>query len=48
MPTHYDTLGISKDATEKEIKQAEKEVVLKDLQEDEDYKRRWAMIFEEF
>ena len=32
---------------EKEIKQAEREVVLKDLQEDEDYKRRWAMIFEE-
>jgi hypothetical protein len=32
---------------EKEIKQAEREVVLKDLQEDKDYKRRWAVIFEE-
>ena len=32
---------------EKEIKQIEREVVLKRLQEDEDYKRRWAVIFEE-
>ena len=32
---------------EKEIKQAERDVVLKRLQEDEDYKRRWAVIFEE-
>ena len=31
---------------EKEIKQIEREVVLKRLQEDEDYKRRWAVIFE--
>ena len=32
---------------DKEIKQIEREVVLKRLKEDEDYKRRWAVIFEE-
>jgi hypothetical protein len=30
---------------EKEIKQAEKDIVLKDLQEDEVYKRRWVLYF---
>jgi len=30
---------------EKEIKQAEKDIVLKDLQEDEIYKRRWVLYF---
>ena len=30
---------------EKEIEQAEKDVVLKDLQEDEIYKRRWVLYF---
>jgi hypothetical protein len=31
---------------EKEIEQAEKDVVLKDLQEDEVYKRRWVLYFD--
>jgi hypothetical protein len=30
---------------EKEIKQAERDIVLKDLQEDEVYKRRWVLYF---
>lgn len=31
---------------EREIRQAERQVVLKNLQEDEDYKKRWAATFE--